>query len=154
MPYPQSYNFHNAKVPMTLYEGAFSESADYVLGGKFANEMKDGDYVKLVATDSFAVTKVAPGETAIGFLDGSPRGLGKTNGRQGDVQLFGIRVLGLPLDTASAAIAPYDKLVCAGGKWLKTTGSSDVIALGKSAASGSIADGDVIPALLGKFNTE
>lgn len=152
MVYAKSYDYHDAKVPMKCFEGTFTTNSAYVLGGAFANELADGDPVKLVGTATFAVEKATSTDVPIGYCDGSPRGLSQAEGRHCNVQLYGIMVKGVTLASDSGAITAGDNLVCAAGLWSKTTESSDVTALGAIGTASIGAGSAVIPALFGKYS--
>jgi hypothetical protein len=151
MVYPKSYKFHDNIVPMQIDEGAFTATSSHVEGGYFASPLADGDPVKLVTSLSFVVTKATGTDVPIGYCDGSPRGDRTTRGRECNIYLYGIRVMPVELATNSAQVSAGDKLSASAVGWVKTTASTNVIALGVSAASGSIAAGNIMPALFGKY---
>ena len=147
---------------MKLYEGAWTDSNLYKLGGYFASPMDADTWVCLYTGSSWTVRKAtASSDIVIGKLESEPQGDHVASSRDGTILLLGQWVGEVELHTSSdvVAIGEYVKFSTSGGKFgeglfikddtAASGSSSGFLALASSSASGSVASGSLIPVLFG-----
>jgi hypothetical protein len=156
-----------AKASFACVEGAWTDNDKYKLGGYFASELHNGDWVALSTVSTMACMKAsASTDVVIGQLVSEPLGPHVANSRHATVQLLGDFVKEVEIDPASTETISYGgsvKLTASGGYFgeglwnrftpLVVTGSAVVtmgngtLALGT--AGPTCSTGTVIPVLFG-----
>jgi hypothetical protein len=114
MSYPNAYEYSHSVngVNFAVDEGAFTEDLDNDLyGGNYANPIKAGTWVSLVAAKTMTVKACEDGEKPIGYVVGKPSGgARKQYSRTVAVNLVGCYILEVEIDKTSSDIAVGDSI--------------------------------------------